>query len=79
MHEAPTPAPTPERDARSRALRTVLQGAASTILVAAAALTVDTVTPGEVIEWGAYGLAAATAAGTALAAYVQRRLEGLAK
>jgi len=77
MHEAPTPAPTPARDARTRALRTVVQGAASTVLVAVAAVVVDTVTPGSIIDWTTLGVAAATAAGTALAAWVQRRLEGV--
>lgn len=76
MHEAPTPAPTPARDARTRALRTVVQGLISVALVAIAAFTLDTVTPGEVIEWGAYALGGATALGTAVAAYVQRILEG---
>jgi len=77
MHEAPTPAPTPARDARTRAARTLLQGAASTVLVAVAAVVIDTVTPGSIIDWPTLGVAAATAAGTALAAWVQRRLEGV--
>ncbi len=76
MHEAPKPAPTTARDARSRGARTLLQGALAVVVVAVAAFTVDTVTPGELIEWPAYGLGAATAAGTALAAWVQRTLEG---
>lgn len=76
MHASPAPAPTPERDARTRALRTAAQGAASTVLVAVAAVVIDTVTPGSIIDWATLGVAAATAAGTALAAWVQRRLEG---
>lgn len=76
MHESAKPAPTAARDARTRALRTVVQGLISVALVAVAAFTVDTVTPGEAIEWGAYALGGATALGTAVAAYVQRILEG---
>jgi len=80
-HSAPAPVPgTPaatRADARARALRTVLQGAVSTVLVAVAATVVTVVTPAEVIDWTALGVAVATAAGTALAAYVQRRLEGV--
>ena len=75
-HEAPTPAPTATRDARSRGARTLLQGAISTVLVAVAAVVVDQVTPGAVIDYATVGVAAATAAGTALAAWVQRKLEG---
>lgn len=63
-------------DASSRAVRTVVQGLASVALVAVAAFTVDTVTPGEAIEWGAYAVGGATAAGTAVAAYVHRLLDG---
>jgi hypothetical protein len=77
-HAAPTPTPgsraEARQDARIRALRTAAQGLASTVLVAVAALTLDVVTPGEAIEWAAYGMAAGTAALTAVAAWVQRRL-----
>lgn len=48
----------------------------STAIVAVAAVVTDQVVPGEVIDWPTLGVAAATAAGTALAAWVQRRLEG---
>ncbi|GAA1100847.1 hypothetical protein [Nocardiopsis metallicus] len=48
----------------------------STALVAVAAVVLDQVVPGEVIDWPTLGVAVATAAGTALAAWVQRRLEG---
>lgn len=76
MHESPKPAPTPARDARTRAVRTVVQGLISVALVAVAGFTLDTATPGEAIEWGAYAMGGATALGTAVAAYVQRILEG---
>lgn len=66
-------------DAASRGWRTVLQGAVSTVLVAVGAVVVDQVTPGEVVDYMTVGVAAATAAGTALAAYAQRILEGLGK
>lgn len=64
-------------DARSRSLRTVAQGAVSVVLVAVAGVVADQVTPGELVDYAALGAATATAAGTALAAYVQRVLEGL--
>lgn len=70
------PSRTTTTDATTRGLRTVLQGAISVVLVAIAGVVVDTVTPGDVIDLAAVGVAAATAAGTALAAYVQRILEG---
>jgi uncharacterized membrane protein YfcA len=79
-HPAPDPLPgsnaATRADARSRFLRTVAQGALSTVLVAAAATVIHVVTPAEVVDWPALGIAVATAAGTALAAYVQRTLEG---
>lgn len=63
-------------DARSRAVRTVVQGLISVALVTVGAFTVDTVTPGEAIEWGAYAMGGATALGTAITAYVHRLLSG---
>lgn len=63
-------------DARSRGLRTGVQGLISVALVALSAFTLDTVTPGETIEWGAYAMGGATALGTAVAAYVHRLLDG---
>lgn len=63
-------------DARSRAVRTVVQGLISVALVAVAGVVVDQVTPGEVVDWVALGGAVATAAGTAIAAYVHRLLDG---
>ncbi|GAB3693638.1 hypothetical protein [Nocardiopsis oceani] len=79
-HGAPAPTPGSKsearKDARSRGWRTALQGAISTALVAVAAVVTDQVVPGEIIDWPTLGLAAATAGGTALAAWVQRRLEG---
>ncbi|WP_435109380.1 hypothetical protein [Nocardiopsis synnemataformans] len=77
-HASPVPSPgspaETRQDARTRGWRTAFQGLASTVLVAVAALTLDVVTPGEAIEWAAYGMAAGTAALTAVAAWVQRRL-----
>lgn len=72
VHEAPKTVPD---DAGERTRRTLLQGAISVVLVAVAAFTVDTVTPGEVIDWGAYAVGGATAAGTALATWAHRKLE----
>lgn len=63
-------------DARSRAVRTVVQGLISVALVAVAGVVVDQVTPGQVVDWVALGGAVATAAGTAVAAYVHRLLDG---
>lgn len=75
-HQTPKPTPDEVRsDARTRAARTLFQGAVSTVLVAVAAVVIDQVTPGSVIDWATFGAAAATAAGTALAAWVQRLLE----
>lgn len=64
-------------DARSRAVRTVVQGLISVALVAVGAVVVDQVTPGEVVDWVALGAAVATAAGTAITAYVHRLLSGV--
>ena len=70
------PSTTTTADARSRALRTVLQGAVSTILVAVAAVVLDQVTAGQIVDYATLGAAAATAAGTAITAYVHRLLSG---
>lgn len=71
-HEAPALTPgskaETQQDARSRGWRTALQGLASTVPVALAALTLETVTPGQAVEWAAYGMAAGTAGLTAVAA-----------
>lgn len=75
-HASPNPTPDATRDARVRGGRTLLQGAISTILVAGAAVVVDQVTPGALVDWPTLGVAVATAVGTALAAWVQRKLEG---
>lgn len=63
-------------DARSRSVRTIGQGLVSTLLVAVAAVVLDQVTPGEIVDYATLGTAAATAMGTALCAYLQRILEG---
>ena len=63
-------------DASSRGLRTVVQGLVSVALVAVAGVVADQVTPGAVVDWVALGGAVATAAGTAIAAYVHRLLDG---
>lgn len=77
-HEAPTPTPgssaETRQDARSRGWRTAAQGALAAVLVAVAAVVADTVVPGEVIDWPTLAAAAGTAALTAVAAWVQRRL-----
>ena len=67
---------TTKSDASSRGLRTVVQGLISVTLVAVAGVVVDQVTPGAVVDWVALGAAVATAAGTAIAAYVHRLLDG---
>lgn len=76
MHEAPTPAVTPERDARSRAARTLLHGLAVTVLVGAATAVTELATDGGVLTLATVGTAAGTGALMAVAAYVQRRVEG---
>lgn len=78
-HSSPAPSPGSKaqtrQDARTRGWRTALQGAVSTVLVAIAAVVTDQVVPGEIIDWPTLGVAAATAAGTALASWAHRRLE----
>lgn len=76
MHESPTPAPTPARDARTRALRTLLQGLAVTALVGAATAVYQLATTGDALTLATVGTSALTGAGMAVAAWVQRRLEG---
>ncbi|WP_435107778.1 hypothetical protein [Nocardiopsis synnemataformans] len=73
---SPTPGSAAEtrQDARSRGWRTAAQGALAAILVAVAAVVADVVVPGEVIDWPTLAAAAGTAALTAVAAWVQRRL-----
>ncbi|MDT0305052.1 hypothetical protein [Streptomonospora wellingtoniae] len=68
-----------KQDATNRSWRTIAQGAVSVVLVAAATVVVDTVTPGELVDWPAAATAIGTAVVTALAAYIQRRLEGASK
>lgn len=63
-------------EAASRGVRTVVQGLVSVALVAVAGVVADQVTPGQVVDWVALGTAVATAAGTAIAAYVHRLLDG---
>lgn len=79
-HAAPEPIPGSRAetvaDARSRGLRTLFQGALSAILVAVATVVLDLVTPGTVIDWPVLAATAGTAGVTALAAFVQRKLEG---
>lgn len=65
-----------KKDAGSRSARTIIQGAISVVLVAVAGVVVDQVTPGEILDYATLGVAVATAAGTSIAAYVQRILEG---
>jgi len=76
MHASPAPAPTPERDARSRGLRTLAQtvigsGLAGLLLVVATVLT-DLLSTGEAVTIAA----AVQALVPPVAAYVWRRLEG---
>jgi len=78
-HQAPAPDPTPARDARSRALRTLLQGVAVTVIVGAATAVAQAATDGSVLTLATVVTAACTGAGMALAAWVQRRLEGIGK
>lgn len=67
-------------DARQRAARTLLQGAAVAVIIGAAtaaASVVDDWTGADVVDasaWGALGAAAATAALQALAAWVHAHL-----
>jgi hypothetical protein len=73
-HAAPTPELTPERDARSRAVRTLLQGLAVTVLVGAATAVSELATDGSVLTLATVATAAGTGALMAVTAYVQRRL-----
>lgn len=74
MHEAPTPAPTAERDARTRAARTLFHGLAVTVLVGAATAVSELAVDGGVLTLATVGTAAGTGALMAVAAYVQRRM-----
>ncbi|MFF8768480.1 hypothetical protein ACF07Q_28530 [Nocardiopsis dassonvillei] len=73
-HAAPTPASTPERDARARALRTLLQGLVVTVLVGAATAVSELASDGGVLTLATVATTAGTGALMAVAAYVQRRL-----
>ena len=76
MHEAPKSEPTPARDARTRAVRTLLQALAVTVLVGAATAVSELATDGGVLTLATVATAAGTGALMAAAAYVQRRVEG---
>jgi len=76
MHESPNPTPTAERDARSRALRTLLHALAVTVLVGAATAVSELAVDGGVLTLATVATAAGTGALMAAAAYVQRRIEG---
>lgn len=74
MHEAPKPAPTPERDARTRAARSLFQALVVTVLVGAATAITELATDGGLPALATVATAAGTGALMAVAAYVQRRL-----
>lgn len=74
MHEAPTPAPTAERDARTRGLRSLAQALAVTVLVGASTAIYQLAATGDALTLATVGTAAGTGALMAVAAYVQRRL-----
>lgn len=74
MHEAPTPAPTDAREARTRAVRTLAQALAVTVLVGAATAITELATTDSVLTLATVATAAGTGALMAVAAYVQRRL-----
>ena len=73
-HEAPTPAPTAERDARTRAVRSLVQALAVTVLVGAATAVSELATDSGALTLATVGTAAGTGALMAVAAYVQRRM-----
>lgn len=66
-------------DAKNRSARTIAQnilgGVLSVALVAASGAVLDTVTPGQLIDWASLGVATGTAVLGAVAAYVQRMVE----
>lgn len=74
MHEAPKPAPTTERDARTRAARSLFQALAVTVLVGAATAVSELATTDSVLTLATVATAAGTGALMAVAAYVQRRV-----
>jgi ABC-type uncharacterized transport system permease subunit len=67
-------------DAKNRGLRTsaqnVLGAILSVALVAGAGAVIDTVTPGDLIDWATLGAAAGTAVIGAVASYVHRLVNG---
>ena len=76
VHEAPTPAPTAARDARSRGARTLLQALAVTVIVGAATAVAELATDGGVLTLATVATTAGTGALMAAAAWVQRKVEG---
>lgn len=76
MHESPKPAPTAARDARTRAIRTLLHGLAVTVLVGAASAVSGLATDGGVLTLATVATSAGTGALMAAAAYVHRRVSG---
>ncbi|WP_072814268.1 hypothetical protein [Rhodococcus zopfii] len=77
---APAPAPDPKTDARERALRTTVQGAAATVLIAVLLAVAELLGTGtlDLSTGGAWKAIAGTAGGAALMAvmaYVQRLID----
>lgn len=75
-HEAPTPEPTAARDARTRAVRSLLQALAVTVIVGAATAVYQLAADGGALTLATVATAAGTGGLMAAAAYVQRRVEG---
>ncbi|MFC4563286.1 hypothetical protein ACFO4E_15595 [Nocardiopsis mangrovi] len=80
MHASPAPIPGSRSetaaDARSRALRTLVQALAVTAVVGASTAVYQLVTSGDALTGATVITAALTGAGTVVAAWVRRRLEG---
>lgn len=75
VHSAPTPASTPERDARSRALRSLLQAVAVTALVGAGTAVYQLSAGGDTLSLATVATTAGSGALMAVGAWVHRKLE----
>jgi hypothetical protein len=81
MHESPTPVPGTaaevRADARARALRTLAQAAAVTVVTGAVTGAYQLISSGDTLDLATVGTAALVGAGTAFCAWAQRKLEGV--
>ena len=75
-HEAPVPALTPERDARTRAARSALQALAVTAIVGAATAVYQLAGDGDALTLVTVATTAGSGALMAVGAWAHRKLEG---